>query len=330
MNRLAIIKLISRIKREPFAVSTQRVPSDLTGPGDGELVRDLPTGQVPRHEQRSTLTKSVVFAERTGGKRPRKLRMDLLVPDAPGSYPLVLYVPGGGFAVALYRMARPQRGYVADAGFVVASMEYRTANDGATVEDGLADIADALTYLRTHAAEHRIDPTRIALWGESAGAYLAALTATRGTAGTPIRGVVDIVGASDLSQVTDGFDDATRAMWHGSGSSVTRYVGNPPAEQANPLRYVDATTPPFLLLHGDDDRIVSPRQSLILHRALLAAGVPSRRLVLANAGHGELALPTSDIKVWSSRALLDTVVTFLREQAFSAERAHDEQATDSH
>jgi acetyl esterase/lipase len=313
VNRLTIIKLISRIRREPFAVSATRVPSDLTGPGDGELVRDLPRGQVPRRERRSTVTTSVVFAERMGGKRPRKLRLELLVPDAPGSYPVVLYIPGGGFAVAPYRMARPQRGYVADAGFVVASTEYRTATDGATVEDGLEDIADALAYLRAHAEELKIDPTRVALWGESAGAYLATLTATRGTAGTPIRAVVDIVGASDLSQVTDGFDDATRAMWHGPTSSVSRYVGSPPAAESNPLRYVDSTTPPFLLLHGDDDRIVSPRQSLILHRALLAAGVPSRRLVLAGAGHGELALPTSDIKVWTSQALLDIVVGFLRE-----------------
>jgi acetyl esterase/lipase len=331
MNKLTIIKLISRIRREPFAVSTTPAPSTITGPGDGELVRDLSPAQVPRREQKSTLIESVVYAERTDGKKARPLHMDLHVPDAPGVYPLVLYIAGGGFALALYQMARAQRGYVADAGFVVASMEYRTANDGATLEDGLTDVSDALTYLRAHAAEFKIDPTRVALWGESAGAYLAALTATRGTAGTPIRGVVDIVGASDLAQVTDGFDEATRAMWHGADSSVSRYVGNPPTEESNPLRYVDSTTPPFLLVHGDDDRIVSPRQSLILHRALTAAGVPSRRIVLAGAGHGELALRTSDIKVWTSRALLDVVVAFLRAHTMSPspDLAHDELPADS-
>ena len=129
-----------------------------------------------------------------------------------------------------------------------------------------------------------------------------------------------MVGASDVSQVADGFDDATRAMWDGPRSPVARYVGNPPPSDANPLELIDASTPPFLLLHGDDDRIVSPRQSLILHRALTNAGVPSRRLVLAGAGHGELALATSDTKAWTSQALMDKVVEFLRSYTQLAEQ----------
>lgn len=190
-------------------------------------------------------------------------------------------------------------------------MEYRTVGHEATYEDGLADISDAIAYLRDHAPAYKVDVSRAVLWGESAGGYLAALAATRGVAGKRLRGVVDVVGASDMSQVADGFDEPTQRMWYGPDSLVSRYVGNPPPREANPLEFVDAATPPFLLFHGDDDRIVSPRQSLILHRALTSAGVSSRRIVLEGAGHGELALPTSDTKVWTSTAVMDEIVEFL-------------------
>jgi acetyl esterase/lipase len=319
LNRLAMIKVVSWLRREPFAVSSIPVVDDLADPDSGELVAGLPTAQVPRRELDSTLSRSLTYAEQAGGKRPRRLRMDIHVPKAPGPHPLVVYIPGGGFAVSLYKRSRRQRAYLADAGFVVASMEYRTISDRATYKDGLDDVADAVAYLRAHAAEFKIDPRRVALWGESAGAYLAALAATHGTTGAHVRAVVDMVGASDLSQVADGFDDATRAMWDGPHSPVARYVGNPPPSDANPLKLIDASTQPFLLLHGDDDRIVSPRQSLILHRALTNAGVPSRRLVLAGAGHGELALATSDINAWTSKALMDKVVEFLRSYTQLAE-----------
>jgi acetyl esterase/lipase len=310
MNRLTIVKLISRLRGEPFAVSS--IPAaDEVNRGDGERWTDVPRVQVPSRERQSTLNKTVVYAERTGFKRPRRLRMDIHVPDTPGPHPLVMFLPGGGFAVAQFRMGRRQRGYVADAGFVVASMEYRTVGDGATYEEGLADVTDAIAYLMNHAAAYEVDVSRVVLWGESAGGYLAALAATRGVAGRCVRGVVDVVGASDMSQVADGFDAATQRMWHGPDSLVSRYVGTPPPREANPLAYVDAATPPFLLFHGSDDRIVSPRQSLILHRALSAAGVSSRRIVLEGAGHGELALPTSDTKVWTSTAVMDEIVGFL-------------------
>lgn len=310
MNRLTMVKLISRLRGEPFAVSATPVADDLNGT-DGELMADLPRAQVPSRERESTLSRGVVYAERAGRKRPRRLRMDLHVPEAPGPHPLVMYLPGGGFVVAQFRMGRAQRGYVADAGFVVASMQYRTVGDGATYEDALADVKDAVAYLADHAAEYKVDASRVVLWGESAGGYVAALAATRGAAGESVVGVVDVVGASDLSRVADGFDAAAQRMWHGPDSSVSRFVGNPPPSEANPLRFVDAGTPPFLLFAGDDDRIVSPRQSLILHRALLAAGVSSRRIVLAGAGHGELALATSDTKVWTSEAVMNEIVGFI-------------------
>jgi acetyl esterase/lipase len=49
--------------------------------------------------------------------------------------------------------------------------------NGATYVDGVADVGSAIGFLRAHAAEYGIDASRIALWGESAGGYLAAMAA---------------------------------------------------------------------------------------------------------------------------------------------------------
>jgi len=67
------------------------------------------------------------------------------------------------------------RTFVAEAGFVVASIQYRTITDGATYADSLIDVKSAIRYLRAHADAYGIDPDHIAVWAESAGGYLAAM-----------------------------------------------------------------------------------------------------------------------------------------------------------
>lgn len=64
---------------------------------------------------------------------------------------------------------------LAAAGFVVAAAEYRTVPDTfpAPVIDGKA----AVRYLREHAAEYGIDPSRIGVLGDSAGGYMAQMLA---------------------------------------------------------------------------------------------------------------------------------------------------------
>ena len=65
------------------------------------------------------------------------LRLDLVTPAVPGPHPLVVYVPGGGFVRAPRGLARRARAFVAAAGYAVASVEYRTVRQNATVADGL-------------------------------------------------------------------------------------------------------------------------------------------------------------------------------------------------
>jgi acetyl esterase/lipase len=244
-----------------------------------------------------------------------KLKIDILTPAEPGPHPLVVYLPGGGFVSARRTMAAKQRRYVASAGFVVASIDYRTTTVGATYHDGLSDVAAALDFLRSHAADYAIDPQRVAVWGESAGAYLAAMAAT--DPANKLDAVVDVFGASKLDEVAAGFDAEMVAAIIGPRSAIPAYVLGPgrafadypdQVRRADPAGRVTAGTPPFLLLHGDDDRIIAPTQTARLHQALRAAGVDSTRYVVKGGGHGELS---DHPDLWNSTQLMGLIVDFL-------------------
>ena len=232
------------------------------------------------------------------------LRLDLITPAVPGPHPLVVYVPGGGFVRAPRGLAQRERAFVAAAGYAVASVEYRTVRQGATVPDGLADLRAAVDHLTGQAGEYGIDSGRIGLWGESAGGYLASIA---GLSDSRIRAVVDEFGASDLSVMADGFDERMGTALADPRHPVRRYG----ATETNPVDLVRADAPAFLILHGDDDRIIPPAQTLALHRALRDAGADSTYYPLAGAGHGMLSLSRRQARQWTSVQALTLITEFL-------------------
>lgn len=149
------------------------------------------------------------------------------------SHPIAML--GSGFVAAPRQMARGQRGFVADAGFVVASVTYRTVIDDATFREGLEDVCAAIAYLVDDADVYKI-ATGGAPWGESAGGYLAALAATTCTPVVPVKAVVTIVGGTDVSQISEGLDDAARMPGSARGrrSSATSAVHRPQMPTRSP------------------------------------------------------------------------------------------------
>ena len=68
------------------------------------------------------------------------------------------------------------------------------------------------------------------------------------------------------------------------------------AREASPLYWVDAHTPPFMILHGTEDDMVNPEQSDRLARALEENGVPCTYVVLQGAHHGDDAFYQAEVK----------------------------------
>jgi acetyl esterase/lipase len=281
--------------------------------------------------------RDVVFGEPTLlDGAAKKLTMDIQIPERSGPKPLVVYIPGGGFVWAPKENGINLRTFVAEAGFVVASIAYRVLSDGANYHDSIADVKSAIRHLRAHADEYGIDPGEVAVWGESAGGYLAAMVGVTGQIksfdvgenldqSSAVQAAVDKFGPSDMSKIAADFDREAQKAYSTPRNTLALYVNGltssksvlddpTAATTANPLSYLDASAAPFLLFHGNQDGLVSPSQTLLLHNALNSAGARSTRYVLDGAGHGDMAF-LGDAKAglpWSTNEVMGIIVDFLK------------------
>jgi acetyl esterase/lipase len=180
------------------------------------------------------------------------------------------------------------------AGLAVATVDYRHSLE-APFPAQLHDVRAAIRYLRHFAEDFAVDPERLALWGESAGAHLAALAALA-PAATPegldlegregvsggvgsgnVRAVVDWYGPTDLVAAADAFPAALAAL-SPVGNPITALVGTDPDRRAellraaSPVSYTDRPAPPLLIVHGTADQVVPYAQSQLLADRLAHRG----------------------------------------------------------
>lgn len=245
----------------------------------------------------------------------RELQLDVFVPEAAtGPVPCVVWIHGGAWLIGTRSwppLAWPAGllfQSIVDAGFAVASIDYRHSREAAfpaQTHDGFA----AIRYLRRFAAELGIDGSRLALWGESAGGHLAALLALVsepalvGTAGvaegdTSVRAVVDFYGVADVATMPgflDRIPPQVIAELRAAGAEpadpmAVLFDGSPwPRPEvdriASPVHHAHADAPPFLLVHGEADGLVPVAQSERLHAALTAAGASAELVTVPGADH---------------------------------------------
>jgi acetyl esterase/lipase len=329
---LGLMPLLFRIgvlPRPPVAVSI--TPSDVS---TSIVIRPDRSDQINCGKTPVKTINNVVYASpKLPNGKSKSLKMDILIPESARKRTIVVYVPGGGFIVAAKEGALNLRTYVAEAGFAVASVEYRTTREGANYRDGIEDIKSAIRYLRANADKYGIDANSVAVWGESAGGYLAAMVGVTNHDSTleaganlnqssDVQGVIDDFGASDISKIAADFDAETQHVIY-TNEGLVRYIGKAPdantlnsgiaTTTANPLKYIQANAPPFIILHGNQDRMVSPSQTLILHDALVAAGVHSTRYVVDGAAHGDLSFmgDAQSGLLWSTNKVMNLIVDFL-------------------
>jgi acetyl esterase/lipase len=241
--------------------------------------------------------------ETLAGFRP--LTLDLYTPrPQAGPAPLVLFVHGGDWNSGDSRHAAPFADFpralagLAAQGYVVASLNYRLSQE-AHFPAALQDVKAAIRWLRGDAVVIGGDPTRLALWGVSAGAQLAALAGVtcgvmefepKGDVGldTPsdcAEAVIDWYGATDLQSLAQDNGKPVAGEFSvaaGSDSAETNYLGCEPsscapglARLSSPLAFISVQTPPFLIQHGLADTVVSPKQSQKLYDKLKAQAVPA-------------------------------------------------------
>ncbi|MDM0122606.1 alpha/beta hydrolase [Variovorax arabinosiphilus] len=259
----------------------------------------------------------------------RQLKMTVLVPRTNDLKPAIVYFPGGRFISADYEKFTEMRVALAQAGFVVAAAEYRVVPDKfpSLVEDGKA----AVRYLREHAGEYGIDPARIGVIGDSAGGYVAQMLGmTNGERAfdkgafldksSDVEAAVTLYGISDLRSIGEGFPDAVQKVHQSPavtealllngpafGTFVGASIGSDPGKAlaASPLGHVEGSKPPFLIMHGTADTLVSPMQSAHLYEALKAGQNKVDYILVEGAGHGDLH--------WYQAPVIDRVVNWFRQ-----------------
>ena len=249
----------------------------------------------------------------------RPLLLDLYLPAAGADpAPLVVFLHGGGWlrgdrAMVGPRFASWQPGPLARLaadGFAVASVDYRLSGE-ARFPAQLEDVSAAVDWLAGQAGRYGFDADRIVLWGESAGAHLAALLGLR-SAGSRVRGVVDWYGPADLIALDEQVGAAGALTDDPLDSREARLLGAPVgqvpelARAASPLSQVRAGAPPFLIAHGTADRMVPFPQSEALAAALAEAGADVRLEAVEGADH--MWIGVADLT-----PLYDAVVAFARE-----------------
>ncbi|MDE6404193.1 MAG: alpha/beta hydrolase [Lachnospiraceae bacterium] len=236
----------------------------------------------------------------------RDLKMDIIYPeDKTKKYPCVVWICGGAW-IRLDRSAHTAYlSELARSGFVVASVEYRTSNEGCFPIQ-LQDVKAGIRYLRALSDRYNIDTGRFGVMGESAGGYLAAMAAL---ADDP---------AFDVGAFTE-FSSKVQAAcpWY-PPADVTAFQYPSPVEAAVsmeslllgknvmlnqeealkicPVSFVTKDAPPFLIIHGDNDHTVPFAQGEILHDRLEEAGADVKLLVLEGADHADM--PFFQEEIW--------------------------------
>jgi acetyl esterase/lipase len=228
--------------------------------------------------------------------------------------PVVIAVHGGGWRSGgpdTYKQWGP---YLAEAGFAVFAIEYRLSKPGQkTYPAAVYDVGAAVQFVRAQASSLAIDPDRIALMGDGAGAHLAALVTLANAepafssqykndpnASTPATvkaaavfyGIYNLTAQWEHDQVAQPLDQVT-GQFLGATPMASRQL----YFEASPISYatVDRNKPQFLIIYGTSDEVVDVNsQSLAFQTALRQAQFFAHKIEVPSVGHYWVPDPFSD------------------------------------
>lgn len=249
----------------------------------------------------------IQFAEHDG----TRLVGDLYSPKGLDKAPVLVGVHGGGWQIGDRKFYTHWGSYLASNGYAVFAIEYRLMKPGLKTYPGAVyDVKAAVQYVRAKAEELGVDPDRVALMGDSAGAHLSALVALAG--GEPafstdyrndpyssispevkavvgVYGVYDMLGQWEHDQIARPRDQITEKFLGASPMTSRKAFF-----ESSPMSYatVDKNATRFLLVYGTHDDIVdSDTQSAAFLTVLKQAQFIARAIVVPGAGHFWVADP---------------------------------------
>lgn len=227
-----------------------------------------------------------------------ELRIRIYRPEGVGARaPALIYLHGGGFTLfSIDTHDRLMREYAAAGGFAVIGVDYPLSPEH-KYPVALDRIEALMLWLAAHGEAWGVDPARLAIGGDSAGANLSFATALRlrdrGEAGL-IRAIL-----SNYGYFTPEVSDRAEARFGGPGSIMDRaeaqsyyanYFRDWAAEKDDPFACPILADlgglPPVLLVIPECDLLTE--QSLAIEARLEAAGVETSAIIYPGATHSFL------------------------------------------
>lgn len=223
-----------------------------------------------------------------------------------GRQPLIVWINGAGWRGCDKNLMAAEMQFLAEAGYAVACIYYRSSAEG-HFPDQLIDCKTAVRFLRAHADEYGLDPSRVGTIGRSAGGHLSAWMAMN-TDGydtdewadqlSEVQASVDMFGPVDIRRCNEieieNFKNPNH-RWHSlpethggallGGDEATMLERS---DEASPIFSMNERMCPIAILHGDQDPLVSVDISEDFYRRIVEAGFEDRAdlYIVKNGGHG--------------------------------------------
>ena len=236
-------------------------------------------------------------------------RLDLYVPEraAHEPCPLVVFWHGGRWESGDKAEYRFVGAALASAGMIAVLPNYRHYPH-VKMPGFMQDAARAAAWAAAHAREHH-DAAPLLLIGHSSGAHLAALVtldprhfAAIGAAPPPIAGVIGLSGPYDFLPLME--------------ADLQDMFGPPPLyPQSQPVNFARADAPPMLLIHGERDDTVAPKNSRNLAAKLAACGADVRLIMYPALGHADTVAALSRPARWRAPVLAEIAAFVARSSA---------------
>ena len=212
-------------------------------------------------------------------------KLDIYTPEgnASSARPVVIFFHGGAWRDG----ERDGYGFLgrafASRGFVTVVADYRKA-PRVRFPAFVQDTASAIAWVHNNIAKHNGDSNRIFLMGHSAGAHIAMMAAldpqwlaADNLKPDIIKGVIGLAGPYDFLPLTTESSKIALGQW-------------PNLTETQPITYARTDAPPLLLLTGDKDTVVKPRNSKALAEKIDALGGKQQTKIYPGVDHADIIM----------------------------------------
>jgi acetyl esterase/lipase len=227
-----------------------------------------------------------VYVERESGP----LTADVFVPAGDGPFPAVLVVHGGAWAHGTKEQLASAAQALAGVGYTTAAISYRLAPQHRFPAQ-IYDCQAAVRWLRSHAAQFKVDPNHIGGYGYSAGGHLVAMLGALDDDDFREPDLPADAPSARLQVVVAGGAPCDFMMIADDSPRLAYWLGGTPAEKrdvyrdASPSQFVTADDPPMFFFHGTSDELVSIDSPRRMVERLSGVGVVAQMYEVPKANH---------------------------------------------